>query len=518
MRNKLIALLLCGLMPLGTLGSVVVSAEENAEDSYAEKIAFTMTGCATDASVDYSSELLTFFEDKFNVEMDIKDNGWDGSAERFSLQAIGGTLYDVNLWLDFNWSEYFEYVDQGLFKAFPEDWAERWPNLYQMAVMGGYLDYLTVDGQVYGITHATYGGLTEMKNATRHASIYLRKDFAEEVGMPELGVDGTVTLSELKAYLEAVAEAGLTEKKEISATLEYLEWMFGITYGITSEPFMEEDNGYIWMVNHPEYAEFISTMQEWYADGWIDPDFYVKEREVYRDEFAAGLSPMLVNQALPDNLVDVAKVFEETNEGKDYEDCIILVQPIAEDGTLYAQEVSNFWTGTVFSPDVDDAVMERILDIMDYCCSEEGETVLGLGVPEIDWIIGEDGVPEMVEGKSVVSVAYPETWYAVALFGYCVDDVSMSGLLPGENQAFVEQAMQMFKLRDESYLLSYPVDYAVLDTTAKNIYNGSVDIDSFVAQSIISTEDAQTLVTNYVEENRELWETLLNELNEFAGY
>lgn len=539
MRNKLIALLLCGVMVAGSLagcgksGKTDENASSKREDSseagakedgvseenpYEEKFTITMTGPGTDAGGDYDTELMNYFEDKFNVELKIMDNGWDSSAERFSLQATGGTLYDVNVWLDFNWSGYFEYVDQGLFKPLPEDWAERWPNLYRMVERGGYLDYLTVDGRVYGITHATYGGVMDVKYITQHSAIYLRKDWAAEVGMSDLGANGTVTLNELKTYLEAVRNAGLTDKASISASAGYVSWLLSIPYGISGEEFVDEGDGYVWTPTDPRYVEFLSTMQEWYAEGLINPDFYLKEDSDCMSEFASGMTAVLSWQALYDNILTLSEAFEQANSGKNFTDCIMLVQPIAEDGTLYAQETKNYWTASVFSPEIDDAVMERALDIMDYSCTEEGEAVITLGVPEADWTVDDSGAYVLQNGKKYTSIDYPDTFFALVLLGYCVDDFTMSTLMPTENPDLHDMSLEMFRLRDEGYIIPYSTDYSVFSGDSKNIYNGSVSLSDFKAQVAVSEEDAQILLTNFIEENREIWEPLLNELNEFAGY
>ena len=240
MRKKLVALFLGSMMavsllagcggtasdggdgtgstsPIQTEGDNGEAVPEEADgagetDRYAETVSFTMTGVNTEAGVDYGSSAVgQCIRNKFNVEFEVLPNGVDGAKERFAIEATSGELADMNMWLNFDWSTYYEYVDQGLFAPLPEDWKERWPNLGNMVEKSGYLESLEVDGRTYGFLHSVYGMLTDVGVATAHTSLYMRTDLADQVGMEGLCEDGTITISELKEYLQKVKAAGLVE-------------------------------------------------------------------------------------------------------------------------------------------------------------------------------------------------------------------------------------------------------------------------------------------------------------------
>ncbi len=151
MRKKLVALFLGSMMavsllagcggtasdggdgtgstsPIQTEGDNGEAVPEEADgagetDRYAETVSFTMTGVNTEAGVDYGSSAVgQCIRNKFNVEFEVLPNGVDGAKERFAIEATSGELADMNMWLNFDWSTYYEYVDQGLFAPLPEDW------------------------------------------------------------------------------------------------------------------------------------------------------------------------------------------------------------------------------------------------------------------------------------------------------------------------------------------------------------------------------------------------------------
>ena len=249
MRKKLVALFLGSMMavsllagcggtasdggdgtgstsPIQTEGDNGEAVPEEADgagetDRYAETVSFTMTGVNTEAGVDYGSSAVgQCIRNKFNVEFEVLPNGVDGAKERFAIEATSGELADMNMWLNFDWSTYYEYVDQGLFAPLPEDWKERWPNLGNMVEKSGYLESLEVDGRTYGFLHSVYGMLTDVGVATAHTSLYMRTDLADQVGMEGLCEDGTITISELKEYLQKVKAAGV-----IPLQAQSLKWV-----------------------------------------------------------------------------------------------------------------------------------------------------------------------------------------------------------------------------------------------------------------------------------------------------
>lgn len=52
---------------------------------------------------------------------------------------------------------------------------------------------------------------------------------------------------------------------------------------------------------------------------------------------------------------------------------------LGDDGNYHTTEVKNFWTGTVLSPKLSDSKYERIMDIMDFSASDEGQDLTRLG-------------------------------------------------------------------------------------------------------------------------------------------
>lgn len=543
MKNKLLAMLLCGAMAVTVLGGCGNSAGadekandaaasdatvereektdaagETEDDKFSEKLTIEIGGYGTTAAVDYDGPYLGFWEDKFNVDFDVLPNEWDAAEERISLAVTGGTLYDVTLWLTFDWASYYSYVDQGLLKALPEGWEEKWPNIYKMVEASGLKEYLEVDGELYAIPKAVYVNLIDPSYATRHTGVYYRQDWAEQIGMPELVGADTMTLSQFKQYLEGVKEAGLS-KYPFGSEGFYLRNIFSEACGVAAADMVDEGDGYTWIPTQEGFSDMLDIMQEWYREGLLDPDVYSVSNDEYGERFFTGQTAALAANA--NDVNGFWNAFESAQPDKSGPECVGTALITDDNGVFYANEVANYWLTTIYSPDIDDAVFERVLDITDWGCSVDGMLTYQLGIPEVDWTYGDDGKPVVLESGSgkIAALAYPDQLNAInLLFGYCGDEYSLCGYIPAQNQEGVAKAKKLADIRSESYIFPYAFDFQCFFGDSKITYNGAINVVDFIMKVVCGTEDVDTMVDNYVEENRAVWEPLLADVNEFAGY
>ena len=213
MKKRIVALGLAVLMAFsltacggGSGGSGSDSVSSEGAGDYSETVKFS---CTTYYSLHYADagyeleedELYEYICDKFNVEIDAWANSGGDSSTQVWLN--GGTLPDMFTMNDMTHLEVTEYANMGAIRALPDNWKETWPNLAKMVEVTGAEEEFTVDGKLYMIPHATFGNLARMDTVTRHTSVYYRKDWAEQVGMAELGANGIIKISELLADFAA---------------------------------------------------------------------------------------------------------------------------------------------------------------------------------------------------------------------------------------------------------------------------------------------------------------------------
>src|SRR5690606_2052843 len=103
-------------------------------------------------------------------------------------------------------------------------------------------DLLKVDGQTYAMPHSVFGNFLELPYGVSHTSLWYRKDWAEQVGMPDLGSNYKITIDELKEYLEKVADAEIAPNPTLGTGPNSMHVFFKLANGISTQ-IWEEENG-----------------------------------------------------------------------------------------------------------------------------------------------------------------------------------------------------------------------------------------------------------------------------------
>ena len=492
------------------LGLVMVFA---ACSAFADTVSFSMTSYNTITGADYTSDAFyQYIAKKFDVNIDIWGNEAKSADEKEHLWMNGGTMPDAMIWEKFNYGEYLSYVDQGLLKPLPDGWQEKWPNLAKMVNVSNLASALEIDGKTYAIPHAVFGNYLNMSPIPAHFSIIFRYDLAKEVGMENLGADGTIKLSELRAYLEALADKKLIDNAAIASKAENSIWCFLLPNGVDPNTYYKDEKGFHWIFEDADrMVGAITMMQDWYKAGLLDADFYTKACADYRTMFGAGQLAAMCDSGDVVNYNNYRKLYQDAFPDRDpYED-IHIAAIVAEDGTCYTHEAGNYWTVHVFAPETDDAKLERILDVMDYIASPEGGAASQIGVPGVDWEYNEDGTIKLINS----GVQYP-SMDALYLLGYCSDDFAYSGAKGSLDNRNVEEVKRIYAIKNAGKLFPYDMQYNTYSSTLRSNY--SLNTNGILSEIVVSGADVKTALEKYAKDNEQVWKPLQDEMNAYYGY
>ena len=494
---------------------------------YAEKISFSITDFYSlyqaSAGHDLAADpYIQWVQEKFNVEIDAWACDSATADEKTRLWINGGGMPDCMVLPSVNVAELNEYADQGLIQGLPEGWEERWPNLAHMLESSGYGELVKVDGVTYAIPHATFGNFNSMETPVAHTSVYCRKDWAKEVAMEDLGADYTVPLSELQEYLKKVKAAGLCDNATLGSPTDSLAELFKLATGTTPNEFVKTDSGYAWTAAEEGHTDYLKEMKTWYDSGLIDKDFYVNDSTFYKNAFAEGIIPVMYFAGGVGNLQDLT-TSTLTARGKEEDDMearqqvwdeIGIAAIASEDGTVYADGIYCYWLAHVFSPDCDEATMERILDMMDWFCTKEGQCSERCAIPGEDFTIDADGEitilnQDIISGEYKVS---PSRFFNV--WGYCGDDFAYAPGAPGRYEYEQQTVLSVYAVKLANSAVVFPEDDKVtaLATTAKKAY--SINWKEAIADVIVNASDVDTAWAKFVDTNRGLWEPVVADLNQ----
>lgn len=266
----------------------------------------------------------------------------------------------------------------------------------------------------------------------------------------------------------------------------------------------------------------LAKIRELYDAGVIDPDFYLLDSATAKNNYAAGLSAVLISDGpAPHYVYRKNEVLAAQPDVENVWDMVATTTITDADGVWHGYVNYNYWTASMFSPDIDEEKQRRILELMEYCCSREVQLMINLGVEGEDWMLGENGdyvilreanadgtLPDI---KGIYGSIY--FWY---VFTILADDFGFVD--PTIDAEAREMVAAQYAFRGTSPDVLYPdADYDFYVSDAKDQY--SLNVRDAAIQAILTEDgDVAAVWQKFIDDNRPLWEPLLNELNaEFYG-
>lgn len=482
---------------------------------YDQHVNFTICSAHSNSTMDYTSdELYKFFAEKFNYDFEVYPVAKDAQDEKFRIWINGGTMPDSVTWRNFKYQEYVNYAEQGLIASLPEGWEEKYPNLFWMVQKTGIYEKMKVDGLTYGIPHATFARFGNMETVVNHLSIYYRKDWAEKLGM-EIG--DKITLDELAQYIRGCMDndfAGNGNTLGLSASPDNIANLWMLFANVKYDAFAKGEEGYLWSFTDPSVLEALKLANDWYQKGLLDPDFYLQQSADSINNFTSGLSSCLFYNCAISSYATNKATFEQST-GLNSGECMGITTIATNEGQARAIETNNWWSVTMFNPGIDAEVMDRLLAMMDYTCTEEGQLAVLLGVPEVNWTKGENGetvilTPKKEDGTYPATVDLFNSYNIYRTEGILADDYSF--INPANDPEVIAEVNAMYAVRQTGNIIPLDYDYEFFSSDSKA--NFSLKMEDDVARLII-TDPAQleSEYNSYIEQNKGIWEPVVEDLN-----
>lgn len=484
-----------------------------------DRIKFTASAIETGGTQVFNSDAAyDALNAKFNFDIEVYPVTWDNWAQKSNMWIAGGEMPDTIFW-NFNYIEYLNYVDQRLIKALPDGWEETYPNLAAMIDATGIGEYIKVDGKTYCVPHVTYCLFAPMKEAIWNKSLYVRKDWAEQVGM-QIEAGQLITLDWLNEYITKVQAADLAGNGNTigicgdAADVARI-FMFFTGFDISS-PFMKDGESYVWGPTKAGVTDGIKSIKNWYEGKLIDPDFYVSTKSDARNKFYANLAAVMIEDGTITNVSLRENEFNAANPGLNFTDCVANVALCGESGEWYGYSAGNYWAANLYSPSIDDQVFDVILKIQDYLCTKEGQELVNLGIAGTDFAKNDDGSYTILRAANEdgtypsIRTVYPSLYFFYT-FAELSDDFSFVD--PTVNPSILNNTIKLFQNKSAS-TVRLPFDpYATLfSSDSKAQYSLKIS-DEVIREVVTEGIDIDTEWNNYIETNRGMWEPVVNDMN-----
>lgn len=470
-----------------------------------------------------------FWQDKFNVTIDLTaatkdDSDWN---ERLRIWINSGDMPDVAHW-GFNYGELADYAAQDAVYRFPDDWKERWPNVAasQEYVPGAAVAEEKLGG-TYVLFRTIFANHRPSERLSYHALLYMRKDWMEACGVE---IKDTYSPSELEEIATKFKEMdpGNVGSQLVPISIRtydvpkiYPGTVFPESINLGDGYYKDENGQFQWAPADERTLEGLEKYQNLYTSGLLDPEFYTLTRYEGTEKFyIGGTAGIVLDDGMGYMIQSRMEDGLQKNLGLDPDEALHIAQLVGEDGKYYYREDMNFYGSIIFSPDITDEQFERAMDILDFCCTEEGQEIINMGFEGEDWELDENGeyvslLPNEITGNasSILGSKYPSA------------DVFFGGIILGDDFQFVtpnytketrDIVSHFYELRDElsdeTTLLPREYDYEFYSSRAKTQAN--MDLSEEYAQLILKDGDLETNWKNWVDEKMQLVQPLLDELNQ----
>lgn len=270
------------------------------------------------------------------------------------------------------------------------------------------------NGDIYVMPHLRVGDYGQYKT---FSGMMIRKDWLDELGLQE-----PETISDwetvLKAFKENKGAIPFTSNKNYAIA----QYDFAGAYGV-SNGFFIKDGKVAFGPYEPAFKDYLTTMQRWYKDGLIDPDFATNDSKTMDSKVSSGkagaffgyiggslgtLLPALQKEVPTADLAGVQ--FPVLNKGD---------EPQFVTATWNYDNVGAVITSSNKHP-------EETIKALDYLYGEEGALLKNFGVEGLTYTL-VDGQPQytdlILKNPDNLSLGQAMAKYFIANYSFAgVDD------------------------------------------------------------------------------------------------
>ncbi|CAM4368669.1 MULTISPECIES: extracellular solute-binding protein [Saccharibacillus] len=491
--------------------------EKNEDGTYANNQTISYASVTDVSKANMDDKFHKFFTDKFNITWDYNYIDWDSWPEKMRLWINSGDLPDFASW-NYVQGDAMNYIDQGLFYKFPDDWKERWPETAKAYASTGLGERLEEKvGGTYVLPKPVYFQNQPADPLLNQIGVIaIRKDWAEKVGFE---LKDAYTVTELMEFAKLVKEQdpGKVGNRLIPMSFNAGDLLTGFMMAnnehsrVESAFYKGEDGKYVWGPADESTLTGLKLMQQAYKDGLLDPEFYTWKNSEGGDAFkVTGISGIAGLGGLASYRQDMDTAMKK-NLNLDSSEVVHEALIIGEDGKYRNLEQVNFWSSLIFSPDISQEKFERIMDMIEYSVSEDAQRILNLGFEGEDWK-EENGelVSTLPEGTTLED-KYPGRFEGLYVLG---DDFSV--INPAIKKEFRDRSVELYKEKaslstEGGAMADYDWDFQLYTSRAKDQAN--FDYATEYANLILQPGDLEANWKKWVESKQSLVQPVLDELN-----
>ena len=461
-------------------------------------------------------EYFKYVTDKVNVDIEFQSISADSASEKARIWISSGSMPDI-VYSTFLMDEYKKYGEQGMVKALPDDWEEKYPNLgFSMAMTGALAELKKIDnGKIYGLLRpldhygnyldefrAAYAEGKDLKEMMSESYTYIdkdgfayRKDWAEKLGIKTDYIMDYDDFMDMALKFKEADLGGVGEASTVGIAVDYTEapWIFVFAHNPNFNIFYKNAEGrYVSGLTDEATTEGVKAYRKAYETGVLSPDFYTQKTQDLNSVFCSQRSGIIFPRSEVSYLRTLKSDFAKANPGIDPNEAIGICWLRSPNGKVSGREAGNYNGSFYFNPDMSDDKFAKILELADYVSSPEGGPQIRLGVPGVDYKPeGDDFVITREKNEYGVwdnlNLKYPSYEFFRNFINPQYNQVH--DVDPQARQAMNE--LTEAKLSEETNLVVWdvPRDSYVAEDYVK--FNAAYETNSMFAEIVVSEGDVE---------------------------
>ncbi len=326
-----------------------------------------------------SNDIRDYIYNKFNIEITPVNVTWGDAEEKYTTWGASGQLPDIIGAADYvGSSRYYEWIDNEVIRALPDN-LDAYPTVKERLNSPDVTAY-DYEGKHWFFPRYTY---PEVKYWSMDRGMMLRKDWLEKLNlkMPETEQEYIDTLVAF-----ATKDPDGNGKND---TVGYLPAAgFAYTsqgwpgFGVVDNRWRLNSEGKVVMNCAEKEAMMpqMSFLRKLFKAGGMDPDFLTMTNEETQEKFASGRVGLYARQIAPAHFNRLHQKWAALQPNVDFVDAIEFVPGPSPTGKYTRFEEKVYWSESYFNSNVDDTKMDRILQLYNWLCSEEGMRMMSFGI------------------------------------------------------------------------------------------------------------------------------------------
>lgn len=329
-----------------------------------------------------------YVSDKFKIKLTPVNVGWGDADEKYNTWAASGQLPDIIGAVAMpGTARFFQWINDGVVRPLPD--VSAYPEVSKLMKMPEVTGF-AVGGNDYFLPRFMY---SDPAYWGMDRGLIVRKDWMDKLGIaePETEQDYIdMTVAFAKEDPDGNGQGDTAGYTPDNPNFNFSQVWTGFGYTDMMYWAKGDDGKYRMPVAEEKAFVLAQFLKKMYQAGGLDPDFATLESDQAVDKFAAGKLGMLGRQVTPKHVKKVLDSWVQVQPDKDFMESIALLRGPTVDGSYTRLSLPSYWSESYFEANVDDAKMDRILQLYNWLYSKEGLYMMQYGIEGTDYTV-EDG-------------------------------------------------------------------------------------------------------------------------------